>query len=204
MPKPLVLILCIVISAPASALEGPLGFLDLRAGYGFAAHDDVDLRGDDLDTDHHWYDARRAFLGAVWSRGLGPVGGLVVAGSAVFDRLRIDEGGNELTYDSVIGHAGIGYGLDLLVVRIEAIPFIGLGSADLSLDDGDGRGDSSFALEYGLDLNVLRRLAVFEVGVGLEYLFSDSDHDLSVGGVEVETGVDRSALIVSLVMGLHL
>ncbi len=201
MPRHLCIILSTIAAGPLVAAV-PLIDVDLRLGYTLRQKNvEVTASGSGagIDDSQDWDSVRRLEGGAVVAAGPGPIG-WVVGGWVILDNADAKGGGS---YDAVIGEVGIGPALKLPLVRIELMPFIGLGNADFDL--GSGKSDQSSYLEYGVRLNApVTFPGGFQVGASLAYVRSDSSHDFTVGGNHVETEVEQENLQGTIFIGYRL
>jgi hypothetical protein len=190
------------LAASACAFEiTPVGFVDLRLAYAVAHRDDIDVRGG-IDDDG-WDSSKRASLGVVASPGLSTIGGWLFGARVAASRNDVDDGSLSADYDTVAGHVSAGYGVQVLFIQAELMPFVGLGSATYKLDDGAGDAkDRASYLEYGADLNgILILPGGFELGLQLEWLYASSDHSVDLGAGSVSADVRQRQLLLSAVLG---
>ncbi|MBA3686197.1 MAG: hypothetical protein H0W72_13300 [Planctomycetes bacterium] len=195
--RPFAAILLAVVAGPLAAAV-PLIDVDLRLGYTFRQKD-VDVTTSGVSSSTDWDKVQRLEGGAVVSPGPGPIG-WVIGGWVILDNADASGGGS---YDAVIGQLGVGPALKLPLVRIELMPFVGLGSADYDL--GTGSSDHAFYLEYGVRLNApVTFPGGFQVGASLAYVRSDSDHDIEVSGTQIDTEVEQENFQGTVFIGYRL
>jgi len=183
------ILLCAAVAA-VPALE-----LDLRVGYGLRANSTDFTVSGTTDSDN-WDSSNRVTVGAVIQPIPALVGTWLVGARMAFD---FNEIGDD-SYRNVALHLQGGYGFLLTpLVRLELMPYAGLGFADLDTA-GNGSG-SATSVEFGADVVVAVTLPNnFQLGAGIGYAWSTAEPSLDSGSVKIE----QSGMVGSLFLGWRL
>lgn len=185
---------CLALLAAACAASAadvlPIADLDLRVGAGLRGRD-VSITTGGVEDDGEWDRSGRYFAEALLAPLPGVIGRWLVGLKAVADR----SDGDAADYGMIGIQAEVGYGLTLVpFLRIELLPYVGVGRA--TLDAGVDE-DSADSVEYGANLNaVLTSGGGLQIGAGVGYARSQSEHGLAE--------VDQSGPVGAVFVGYRL
>jgi len=169
--------------------------VDLRLGYGLRSSD-ADFTQGGATTADDWDSANRITLGVVIQPSPSLSGAFLAGVRAVADLNEV----NGSDYTNLALHVQVGYGWTLTpLFRLEVLPYIGLGYADLNtVASGSG---SSSSLEFGFDVvGAVTLPSGFQIGASAGYALTRAEPDLSSGSVEIE----HDGLVGSIFVGMRL
>ena len=160
---------------------------DLRLGYAVTGTKETETIGGTVNHDD-WSQSSRWVLDWVANPNIPFIGVLFCAGLSYDHRDRSSSTGDD-TYSAYGAHVHAGAYLSFFgILRLELMPFIGVGRAKLQESGSSANGNVS---EYGANLNLAVHPPILPVvaGVGVGYLHSQSSHDFSGTTVDLKANV---------------
>ncbi len=183
----------LLIAAASAAL--PAMELDLRLGYGLRARS-TDFSTSGGSVSDNWDSSHRITAGAVIPPTPSLGGSWLFGARMAFDLNKL----NDTDYTNVALHLQAGYGFPLTpLVRLELLPYAGLGYVDLdAADEGSG---SATSIEVGADVFVAVTLPNnFQMGGGIGYAWTTAEPTIDSGRVKIE----QSGLVGTIFIGWRL
>ncbi len=182
---------------------------DIRLGYTLVGTDvDTTVKSGPTKTtvSDSWDRSNRVFLDLLLGVST-PVLGVAFGGGVAGDFKHADSAGGSTDYQAWSGHVMAGPYVKIAVVRLELLPFVGLGSATLEQEaSGQSSSNSAGYFEYGANLNLVATPPAFPLnaGVGVGWLNSSSEHDVNnLGAGSGSYTVEGGNYTISAFIGYH-
>lgn len=185
----------LLFAATAAAL--PAMDVDLRLGYGLRARS-TDFTAEGAGTQkENWDSSNRMTVGAVIQPTPALTGAWLFGGRVALDLNSLDA--SDTDYTNVALHVQAGYGFLLTpLVRLELLPYVGLGYVDLEVAGDSG---SATSIEFGAEAFVAVTLpSGFQLGGGVGYAWTTAEPTVNGTAVEIE----QSGVIGTLFVGWRL
>jgi hypothetical protein len=189
------LFLVLAATGSLSALD-----VDLRLGWGLRSNS-TDFSSGGVSSTENWDSSNRISGGAVVQAMPALTGAWLVGARVVMDLSSIDDatlGNSDYTNTAIHIQGGYGF-LVTPLVRLEILPYLGLGYAKLDTDNA-GSGSAS-SLEFGIDLNGAVTLpGGLQLGAGIGYAATSASPSIDSGTVDI----DQSGVVGSIFIGYRL